>query len=62
MTKRVSVAVCVGGGGLPRQVVFAFRECCGIAFALLCGSCRENVRGEGLLARAFALVVSHVFE
>ena len=58
----VSFAVLVGSGGLPRQVVFAFSECYGIAFALLCGSRRENVWGEGLLARAFALVVSHVFE
>ena len=58
----VSVAACIGSGGLPRQVVFALRECCGIAFALLCGPCREEVWSEGLLARAFSLVVSHFFE
>ena len=49
----------VDSGSLPRQVVFAFRECCCIAFALFRGSRPECIWGEGLFARAFALVVSH---
>ena len=62
MSEPVSVVALVGSGGLPRQVVFAFSECCGITFALLCGSRRENVWGEGSFARAFSLVVGHFFE
>ena len=47
------LAAARGAGGCPKAS--APRQCCGIAFALLCGFRRESILGEGLPARALVL-------